>query len=114
VDISIIGAADMARGIASRALAGAHSVAPLATESAKAQALLDEPGGDARAGEAGDPLGGDIAVWSPANRINVDVLEPVTLEAGSAALEIAARAPGAKVLNAFLDMNYAGAVEVLA
>jgi 3-hydroxyisobutyrate dehydrogenase-like beta-hydroxyacid dehydrogenase len=39
MEITIIGTGNMARGIATRALAGGHSVTLLGTERAKAQAL---------------------------------------------------------------------------
>lgn len=123
--ITIIGTGNMGRAIATRALAGGHGVTLLGTETAKAQALADELSGDVRAGQVGDPLDGDIvvfAVWYAAlhdvlgrygdqldativlditNPIDVDAFEPLELEAGSAAQEIAARAPGAKVVKAF-------------
>lgn len=66
MDITIVGTGNMARGIATRALAGGHAVTLLGTETAKAQALADELSGDVRAGQVGDPLAGDVvvlAVW---------------------------------------------------
>ncbi len=131
MEITIIGTGNMARGIATRLLAGGHSVALLGTETAKAQALADELTGDVSAGQVGDPLSGDIvvlAVWYAAvddvlgryrdqldgkvvvditNPIDVDAFEPLELEAGSAAQEIAAKAPGAKVVKAF-NTTFAG------
>jgi predicted dinucleotide-binding enzyme len=131
MDITIIGTGNMARGIATRALAGGHAVTLLGTETAKAQALADELSGDARAGQVGDPLAGDVAVlavWYAAlddvlgrygdqldgkvvvditNPIDVEAFEPLKLEAGSAAQEIAARAPGARVVKAF-NTTFAG------
>ena len=131
MDITIIGTGNMARGIATRALAGGHSVTLLGTESDKAQALADERSGEVGAGEVGDPLTGDVvvlAVWYAAvddvlgrygdqldgkvvvditNPIDVDAFEPLDLEAGSAAQEIAAKAPGAKVVKAF-NTTFAG------
>jgi NADPH-dependent F420 reductase len=131
MEITIIGTGNMARGIATRALAGGHSVTLLGTETAKAQALADELSGDVPAGQVGDPLAGDVivlAVWYPAvddvlgryrgqldgkivvditNPIDVDAFEPLELEAGSAAQEIAAKAPGAKVVKAF-NTTFAG------
>ena len=131
MDITIIGTGNMARGIATRALAGGHSVTLLGTETAKAQALADELAGGVRAGQVGDPLTGDVvvlAIWYAAlddvlerydgqldgkividitNPIDVDAFEPLELDAGSAAQEIAARAPGAKVVKAF-NTTFAG------
>jgi predicted dinucleotide-binding enzyme len=125
MDITIIGTGNMARGIATRALAGGHSVTLLGNETEKAEALAGELSGDVRAGQVGDPLAGDVvvlAVWYAAvedvlsrygdqldgkvvvditNPIDVDAFEPLELEAGSAAQEIAAKAPGAKVVKAF-------------
>jgi 8-hydroxy-5-deazaflavin:NADPH oxidoreductase len=131
MDITIIGTGNMGRGIATRALAGGHSVTLLGTDTAKAQALADELSGDVRAGQVGDPLTGDVvvlALWYAAvddvlgryhdqlegkvlvditNPIDVEAFEPLTLEAGSAAQEIAAKAPGASVVKAF-NTTFAG------
>jgi 8-hydroxy-5-deazaflavin:NADPH oxidoreductase len=131
MDITIIGTGNMARGIATRALAGGHTVTLLGTDTGKAEALGRELSGDVRAGEVGDPLAGDVvvlAVWYAAvedvlnrygdqldgkvvvditNPIDVDAFEPLQLEAGSAAQEIAAKAPGAKVVKAF-NTTFAG------
>jgi 8-hydroxy-5-deazaflavin:NADPH oxidoreductase len=131
MDITIIGTGNMARGIATRALAGGHSVTLLGTETEKADALARELSGDVRAGQVGDPLAGDVivlAVWYAAvddvlsrygdqldgkvlvditNPIDVDAFEPLELEAGSAAQEIAAKAPRAKVVKAF-NTTFAG------
>jgi NADPH-dependent F420 reductase len=131
MDITIIGTGNMARGIATRALAGRHAVTLLGTEKAKADALAAELPGDVGAGQVGDPLAGDVivfAVWYQAvsdllarygdqldgkvvvditNPIDVDAFEPVQLEAGSAAEEIAAKVPGAKVVKAF-NTTFAG------
>jgi predicted dinucleotide-binding enzyme len=131
MDVTIIGTGNMARGIATRALAGGHSVTLLGTESAKAQALADELSGDVRAGEVGDSLTGSVvilAVWYATvddvlgryrdqldgkvvvditNPIDVDAFEPLKLDAGSAAQEIAAKAPGARIVKAF-NTTFAG------
>jgi predicted dinucleotide-binding enzyme len=131
MDITIIGAGNMARGIATRALAGGHAVTLLGTETAKAEELAGQLSGDVRAGRVGDPLAGDVvvlAVWYPAvddvlgrygdqlkgkvvvditNPIDVEAFEPLELEAGSAAQEIAAKAPEARVVKAF-NTTFAG------
>jgi NADPH-dependent F420 reductase len=131
MNITVIGTGNMARGIATRALAGGHSVTLLGTETEKAEELARELSGDVRAGQVGDPLAGDVvvlAVWYAAigdvlgtygdqlngkvvvditNPIDVDAFEPLELEAGSAAQEIAAKAPGAKVVKAF-NTTFAG------
>jgi predicted dinucleotide-binding enzyme len=131
MDVTIIGTGNMARGIATRALAGGHSVTLLGTETGKAQALADELSGEVRAGQVGDPLAGNVlvlAVWYAAlddvlgryrdqldgkvavditNPIDVDAVEPLQLAAGSAAQQIAAKVPGAKVVKAF-NTTFAG------
>jgi len=66
MDVTIIGTGNMARGIATRTLAGGHSVTLLGTTAEKAEALAAELEGDVRGGRTGDPLGGDVivlAVW---------------------------------------------------
>lgn len=129
--ITIIGTGNMARGIAARALSGGHDVTLLGTEAEKAQALAADLSGDVRAGQVGEPLDGDVvvlAVWYAVvddvigrygdqfdgkvivditNPIDVEAFEPLALEAGSAAQEIAAKAPGAKVVKAF-NTTFAG------
>jgi NADPH-dependent F420 reductase len=131
MNITIIGTGNMGRGIATRALAGGHSVTLLGTERDNAQALVDELSGDARAGTVGDELSGDVvvlAVWYQAlddvldryseqlsgkvviditNPVDTESFQPLTIEAGSAAEDIAQRAPGAKVVKAF-NTTFAG------
>src|SRR4051812_14009837 len=58
MDVTIIGTGNMARGIATRVLAGGHSVTLLGTAAAKAEALAAELDGDVHAGQTGDPLSG--------------------------------------------------------
>src|SRR4051794_38638139 len=130
MDITIIGTGNMARGIATRALAGGHSVTLLGTDKSKAEALAAELPGDAHAGQVGDPLGDVVvlAVWYQAvddvlarygdqldGKVVVDITNPVdpstyaplTVEAGSGAQEIGAAVPGAKVVKAF-NTTFAG------
>jgi 8-hydroxy-5-deazaflavin:NADPH oxidoreductase len=131
MEITIIGTGNMARGIATRALQGGHGVTVLGTERAKAEALAAELPGEARAGEVGDPLTGDVvvlAVWYQAvadvlsrygdqldgkvvvditNPVDTDTFAPLTVEAGSVAQEIANAVPGAKVVKAF-NTTFAG------
>jgi predicted dinucleotide-binding enzyme len=133
MDITIIGTGNMARGIATRALAGGNTVTLLGTDSDKAQALADELSGDVRTGTVGDPISGDVvvlAVWYQAlddvlgrygdqltgktviditNPVDPNTYAPLTVEAGSAAQEIAAKAPGAKVVKAF-NTTFAGSL----
>jgi len=131
MDITIIGTGNMARGIATRALAGGNTVTLLGTERAKAEALAAELTGDVRPGEVGDALDGDVvvlAVWYQAvsdvlgrygdqldgkvlvditNPVDLETYAPLTIEAGSVAQEIAASVPGAKVVKAF-NTTFAG------
>lgn len=133
MDITIIGTGNMARGIATRALAGGNTVTLLGTEAEKAQALAGELSGDVRAGTVGDPIRGDVvvlAVWYQAlddvlgrygdqltgktvvditNPVDPQTYAPLTVEAGSAAQEIAQKAPGAKVVKAF-NTTFAGSL----
>jgi predicted dinucleotide-binding enzyme len=133
MDITIIGTGNMARGIGARALAGGNTVTLLGTERQKAEALAAELSGDARAGVVGDPIAGDVvvlAVWYQSvddvlgryddrfagktlvditNPVDLQTFAPLTVEAGSAAQEIAAKAPGAKVVKAF-NTTFAGSL----
>jgi NADP oxidoreductase coenzyme F420-dependent len=117
MDITIIGAGSMARGIATRALAGGHSVTVLGSKAG-------ELSGDVRAGAVGDPLTGDVVVLAVpygalgdvlgtyegqlAGKVVVDItnpldfasFSPLAVDAGSAAQEIAQKAPEAKVVKA--------------
>ena len=131
MQITIIGTGNMARGIATRALAGGNAVTLLGTSADKAQALAGELSGDVRAGAIGVPISADVvvlAVWYQVlddvlgryadqldGKIVVDITNPVDLEtyqplnvaAGSAAQEIAQKVPGAKVAKAF-NTTFAG------
>ena len=64
MQITIIGTGNMARGIATRALAGGNAVTLLGTSADKAQALAGELSGDVRAGAIGDPISGDVVAVS--------------------------------------------------
>jgi NADPH-dependent F420 reductase len=131
MQITIIGTGNMARGIGTRALAAGHGVTLLDRERAKAEALAGELGGEATAGTVGDPLGDDIVVLAVPyaalpdvlarygdqleGRVVVDItnpmdfttFEPIRPAAGSAAEEIAAARPRAKVVKAF-NTTFAG------
>ena len=131
MQITIIGTGNMARGIATRALAAGHTVTLLGTTADKAQALASELSGDVRAGTVGDPLEGDVvvlAVWYQVlddvlglygdqldgkvviditNPVDPETFQPLNVEAGSAAQEIAQNVPGAKVAKAF-NTTFAG------
>ena len=131
MDISIIGTGNMARGIATVALKGGHRVTLLGTEADKARRLADDLSGDVRAGTVGDPIDGEVvvlAVWYAAvadvlstyggqldgkvvvditNPIDVGTFQPLKVEAGSVAQEVAAKVPGARVVKAF-NTTFAG------
>jgi len=131
MDVTIVGTGNMSRGIATRALAGGHSVALVGHEAGKADALAGELSGDVRAGTVGDALAGDVVVLAiPYGAIDdvigryrdqlsgktvVDITNPVdfssftplSLQDGSAAAEIARKAPGAEVVKAF-NTTFAG------
>jgi hypothetical protein len=131
MEITIIGTGNMSRGIATRALAGGHSVTLLGHEAGKAEALANELAGDIRAGTVGDALAGDVvvlaipyaaiddvighygdqlsgkAVVDITNPVDFASFTPLSVDAGSAAAEIAQKAPGAKVVKAF-NTTFAG------
>jgi predicted dinucleotide-binding enzyme len=131
MDVTIIGTGNMARGIATRVLAGGHSLTLLGHTAAKADALAAELDGEVRTGQSGDPLVGDVvvlAVWYQAvddvlatyggqldGKVVVDITNPVdpqtyaplAIEEGSVAQHIAARRPQASVVKAF-NTTFAG------
>ncbi len=131
MDITIIGTGNMGRALATRTVAGGHRVTLLGTSPDKAQGVAEELPGDVRPGTVGDPITGDVvvlAVWYPAvadvlarygdqladkvvvditNPIDPEAFEPLKLDAGSVAQEIAAKVPGAKVVKAF-NTTFAG------
>jgi NADPH-dependent F420 reductase len=125
MDVTIIGTGNMARGIATRAVLGGHAVTLLGTDEQKAKALAKELSGDVGTGATGDKLDADVVVLAVpydavddvlktyaselegkvvidiTNPVDVSKFVPLELEAGSAAEEIAAKAPKAKVVKAF-------------
>jgi len=131
MDVTIIGTGNMARGIATRVLAGGHALTLLGHTAEKAEALAAELGGEVRTGQTGDPLAGDVvvlAVWYQAvddvlatyggqldGKVVVDITNPVDpqtyapleIEEGSVAQHIAARQPAANVVKAF-NTTFAG------
>jgi 8-hydroxy-5-deazaflavin:NADPH oxidoreductase len=131
MDITVIGTGNMGRAIATRALAGGHTVTLLGHEPGTAEALAGELSGDVQTGNVGDPLTDDVvvlAVWYQVlddvlgrygdqlagkvvvditNPIDPEAFEPLTVEAGSAAAEIAQKASGARVVKAF-NTTFAG------
>jgi NADPH-dependent F420 reductase len=131
MNITIIGTGNMAGGIAARALAAGKTVTLLGRQPGKAEALAAELSGDVRTGTVGDPLTDGVVVLAIPygaladviagyagqldGKVVVDITNPVdfasftplTLEAGSAAQEIAQLAPDAKVVKAF-NTTFAG------
>jgi 8-hydroxy-5-deazaflavin:NADPH oxidoreductase len=133
VDITIIGTGNMARGVASRALAGGHNLTVVGKDSESAQAVAADIGGDGSVKTAvtGEPLEGDVvvlAVYYPdaraaveqhadqlAGKVVVDITNPVdeSLDGlvvpadGSATQELAGLAPGARFVKAF-NTTFAG------
>lgn len=125
--ITIVGAGNMGRGIATRAIAGGHEVEIVDRDPAEAQKLAGELGGGATELEAGAPLAGEIvvfAVYYPgikdavreygsrlAGKVVVDITNPLdtttwdrlaTPPGASSAEEIAALVPeGTPVVKAF-------------
>jgi NADPH-dependent F420 reductase len=128
MQIAIVGTGNMARGIANRALAGGHDVTLVGTDRAKAEALAGELGASARAADAPqgdvvvlavpypaladvvaahrDALAGAVVV-DITNPLDFSTFTPLELDAGSAAQEVAAAAPDAKVVKAF-NTTFAG------
>jgi predicted dinucleotide-binding enzyme len=127
VDVTIVGTGNMARGIGRRVLAGGHRLTVLGKEVDAAEEVVRdlEADGSAEAGRSSDPIGGDVvglAVYYPAatafveqfadeldGKVVVDITNPVnetfdglvTPPDGSAAQELAAAAPGARMVKAF-------------
>jgi predicted dinucleotide-binding enzyme len=80
MDITIIGTGNMGRGIATRALAGGHSVTLLGTDTAKAEALAGELAGDVHAGRVADqPL--DVLIASDADDAK-EIVSRIVTDAG--------------------------------
>lgn len=133
MEISIIGTGNMARGIGTRALDGGHDVTFYGTTRENAQGLAGELSRSAKAAAVGDPLEGDVvvlALWYPVTRevverygdaldgkvvvdisnpVNTETFERIVPDAGSGAQEVAAAAPGARVVKAF-NTTFAGTV----
>jgi 8-hydroxy-5-deazaflavin:NADPH oxidoreductase len=131
--VSILGSGNMARGIATRALAGGNSVQILARNPQESAALAGELGGSATSAAIGDSLAGEVVVLAVpyaaaaplveqygdqlAGKVVVDITNPVNLETydglvtpadSSAAQEIAKSAPAdASVVKAF-NTTFAG------
>ena len=124
--ITIIGAGNMARGIATRALAGGHAVQILARDESSAGTLASELTGTVTAGSLNTPVSGDIVVLALlydaglavaeqlrdklTGRVVVDISNPVdfatfdrlvTPDDSSAAQELQKVIPASKVVKGF-------------
>jgi 8-hydroxy-5-deazaflavin:NADPH oxidoreductase len=62
--VTIVGAGNMGRGIATRAVAGGHEVEVIARDPSHARKLAEELGGSATALQAGAPFGGEVVVFA--------------------------------------------------
>jgi predicted dinucleotide-binding enzyme len=131
MDVTIIGTGNMARGIATRALAGGTGVTLLGHQADDAPALASELDGDVGTGTVGDPVDSRLVVLAVpygslgdvvgaygdalAGHVLVDITNPVDFqtfarlspEGGSAAAELAGMAPDAAVVKAF-NTTFAG------
>jgi NADPH-dependent F420 reductase len=127
MDVTIVGAGNMGRGIGTRLVASGNRVQIIDRDPDEARELAAELGGGAEGAAAGDPLSGDVvvlAVWYDgaqsaveqygdqlAGKVVVDITNPVDVETfdglvtppeSSAAEELAKMAPdGAKLVKAF-------------
>jgi 8-hydroxy-5-deazaflavin:NADPH oxidoreductase len=135
MDITVIGTGNMGRGITTRVLAGGHRVTLLGTDADSARSVAEELSGEVEPGTVGDPLSSDVvvlAVWYPdpvhdvldrygdqldgkvvvdiSNPIDPDAFEPLAVEAGSVAQEVASTIPAAKVVKAF-NTTFASTLE---
>ena len=104
MNVTIIGTGNMARGIGMRLVAGGHDVTVLGKETAAAEDVVRDLGGDGSAKAAveqyGDGLAGKVLI-DITNPVNETFDGLVTPPDGSAAQELAASAGGAKVVKAF-------------
>jgi NADPH-dependent F420 reductase len=131
MQITIIGTGNMARGIATRALAGDNAVLLLGHEADAAATLAADLGGAVTTGVVGDALAGDVVVLAIpyeavgdvlgryagqldgkvvvdiTNPVDFSTFTPLKVEAGSVAQEIAGNEPGVKVVKAF-NTTFAG------
>jgi hypothetical protein len=64
MNVTIVGAGNMGRGIGSRVVAGGHQVEIVGRDPAKAQQLANDLGGFATALDPGAPFGGEVVVFA--------------------------------------------------
>jgi 8-hydroxy-5-deazaflavin:NADPH oxidoreductase len=64
MNVTIVGAGNMGRGIGSRVVAGGHQVEIVGRDPAKAQQLANDLGGSATALDPGAPFGGEVVVFA--------------------------------------------------
>ena len=64
MNVTIVGAGNMGRGIATRAIAGGHEVEIIDRDPAEARRLAEEIDGSATALEQDAPFGGDVVVFA--------------------------------------------------
>jgi NADPH-dependent F420 reductase len=133
MQVTIIGTGNMARGIATRLLAGGHEITLLGREAGEGERLGRELGGSVGRGTVGDPIRGDVVVLAIpyeavgpvvqqygdtlSGKVVVDITNPVdwhtfdglvTPSGSSAAEEISKSAPeDARVVKAF-NTTFAG------
>ncbi len=133
MNVTIIGTGNMARGIGKRLVAGGHDVTVLGKQTGDAEAVVSDLGADgsARAGRSQEAIADDVVVLAVyfgdakaavehygdglAGKVLVDITNPVnetfdglvTPPDSSAAQELAASAPGARVVKAF-NTTFAG------
>jgi 8-hydroxy-5-deazaflavin:NADPH oxidoreductase len=138
VSVSIIGAGNMARGIGTRLVAGGAELQILAPEAEDARSLASELGGEGggvSGASADEPFDGDVIVLATpydaaleiagsrgeelSGKVVVDITNPVDFSTfdrlvtpadSSGAQQIAARAPGARVVKAF-NTTFAGTLQ---
>jgi hypothetical protein len=133
VEITIVGAGNMGRGIGTRAVAGGHEVEIVDRDPAEAQKLAEELGGSATALEPGAAFGGEIvvlALYYPgikdavreyadqlAGKVVVDITNPVNAESwdslatppgSSSAEEVEQLVPQATAVVKAFNTTFAG------
>ena len=131
--ITIVGAGNMGRGIATRAAAGGHEVEIVDRDPAEAEKLAKEVGGAATAPAPGAPFGGDVvflALYYPgikdavgeyadrlAGKVVVDITNPLDTETwdrlatpagSSSAEEVQALLPDGTPLVKAFNTTFAG------